>query len=915
MKKYLPFLAILSIYVSGAHRSFAQGGIVYTTAGCAAPCITTTVEAAPSNMAELTNTSGIAVDATNNVYIADEGFNRVRRVDASTRSIYTVAGTSIAGFSGDGGAATVAQLNGPLGICLDAVGNVYIADGHNNRIRKVDVGTRVITTIAGGGASLADGVPATTASITPKCVYVDVSGNVYIGSGNKIRKINGATGILTTIAGNGVAVDTGDGGAATAAGILGSARCITADVAGNMYIISAAGDRVRKINATTGIITTVAGGGSCTIDGAPATNAQLSNIHSCVVDHVGNVIVADRGKNTIRWVDAATGYIYTIAGGGSYSTDGISAMIAAIRAYMLCIDRTSNNIYYTDSSNRARRITYSPLGFTSLLHGSHTTQVIKQCNGPQITINASTYSAGSFVKTLFGDGQSSTDAFASGCTGGGLVTINHNYVNSGTYTIKHMIYTGGVPVDSIHYPYQHTLCKMIYLKFFSDLNSNCIFDSGEYLADFPMTLGIDSNGVRIDTIPVRGGLYYPATGNPGDIYTFRLLSMPPGVAVVCPASGIFSDTLQPSAYNYVTKYFPLLCTAGTGYDLQIFTSFRTGPHSFAGTILVDNNYCAISPAMITMQLGPKYGYCYSNVPPTTGLGSYGAHNATWNLTGLTSANALPMSISIDCESFTGHHSFGDTTNSLFTITPIVGDAFPLDNTCRRVDTVKSGFDPNFIDVVPSGCIHPQTTLRYTVNFENTGNDTAFNIHVMDTLSDNLNPSTLRVLMSSAVMDIAMFQGGGHNVVKFDFPNINLLDSSHHGQCDGTVIYTIDTKPGMPMGTNIFGRAGIYFDDNDVVMTNTVQDFTSPICAPDGIKQTLKTDASIYPNPATSELFVKMGNIQYESVMLTNMIGQEVIKQPFTGTLAKIDIRSLPAGVYYITLKGTDNIRTEKFVKY
>ena len=112
-------------------------------------------------------------------------------------------------------------------------------------------------------------------------------------------------------------------------------------------------------------------------------------------------------------------------------------------------------------------------------------------------------------------------------------------------------------------------------------------------------------------------------------------------------------------------------------------------------------------------------------------------------------------------------------------------------------------------------------LQYTVHFENMGNDTAQNIYVLDTLSDYLDVKSLKILMSTHYMDVATYKiPGGHNVVKFDFPNIKLLDSSHHGLCDGAVIYTINSKGTIPMGESIKARAGIYFDINEVVMTNT-----------------------------------------------------------------------------------------------
>ena len=163
---------------------------------------------------------------------------------------------------------------------------------------------------------------------------------------------------------------------------------------------------------------------------------------------------------------------------------------------------------------------------------------------------------------------------------------------------------------------------------------------------------------------------------------------------------------------------------------------------------------------------------------------------------------------------------GDTVNSLNIIYPFTGDADTSDNTEGHTDTVKSGYDPNFIEVSPSGYIPSGMQLQYTVGFENTGNDTAFNIHILDTLADQLDPTTLRIVTASSAMNIYTFHASGHTIVKFDFPNIDLLDSSHHDACHGMMIYTIKSKTGLTDCTHIPAKAGIYFDENPVVMTNT-----------------------------------------------------------------------------------------------
>ena len=257
--------------------------------------------------------SGVAVDAVGNLYIADSGNSRIRKVDAVMGIITTVAGNGIAGYSGDGGAATSAQLSPHLqGIVVDAAGNLYIADAGNNRIRKVTAATGVIITVAGNGTTgySGDGGAATSAELGNSYgVAVDAAGNLYIAdNGNsRIRKVDAVTSIITTVAGNGIAGYTGDGGAATSAE-LDHPQGVGVDAAGNLYIVD--NDRIRKVNAATGAITTVAGSGIAGYsgDGGAATSASL-------------FLSGTQGSNplVLRWTRPAT------------STSRTNSMIASAR--------------------------------------------------------------------------------------------------------------------------------------------------------------------------------------------------------------------------------------------------------------------------------------------------------------------------------------------------------------------------------------------------------------------------------------------------------------------------------------------------------------------------------------------------------------------------------------------------------
>ncbi len=288
-------------------------------------------------LATFNATGDVAADRFGNLYMIDNGI--IRKINAS-HIVSTFAGNSIIGFSGDGGPATAAELDAPTGICTDRVGNLYIADAGSAHIRKITGST--ITTIAGGGTTgLGDGGPATAAEITTNDVAVDSIGNVYIADGghSRVRKISIATGIISTLAGTGTSGFSGDGGAATIAE-LANPGSIAVDPKGNVYFADGGNNRVRKID-TSGIITTVAGGGGDSGDGGPATSAAIGP-GAITIDKYGSLYVAS--GNEIRQVDVY-GIIHTVAGGGTLGiwSEHVPATATALEpAVGITIDTNGN---------------------------------------------------------------------------------------------------------------------------------------------------------------------------------------------------------------------------------------------------------------------------------------------------------------------------------------------------------------------------------------------------------------------------------------------------------------------------------------------------------------------------------------------------------------------------------------------
>ena len=319
-------------------RVDARSGIITTVAGNSV-CPKTSVcsegfsgDGGQATRAELKSPGGVAVDASGNLFIADTGNNRIRRVDHATGIITTVAGKGTAGFSGDGKPATDAEMKGPVGVVVDNSGNLFIADSSNNRIRRVDKSTGIITTVAGNGSCCSgpgltrgDGGPATSAALAkPGGVLVDASGNLFIADffNYSIRRVDHATGTIGTVVGSlchghqcGPGF-SGDGGLSRDAQ-LSDPRAIAMDASGNLFVADSGNRRIRRVDHSTGIITTVAGSVGCEPgaqcdgsfggDAGPATGAILSFPFGVAVDSEGDLFISDTGNNRVRKVQSSAG--------------------------------------------------------------------------------------------------------------------------------------------------------------------------------------------------------------------------------------------------------------------------------------------------------------------------------------------------------------------------------------------------------------------------------------------------------------------------------------------------------------------------------------------------------------------------------------------------------------------------------
>ena len=329
-------------------------------------------DAAAAASATLAAPAAVAYDGAGNLYIADSGNNAVRKVDASG-TMTTVAGSGLEGFAGDNGPAASALLDTPTGIAVDASNNLYIADSHNQRIRMVNA-QGVISTIAGNGAAefSGDNGPATSAGLfLPEAIAVDAAGNLYIAdTGNhRIRKVS--QGMVSTVAGDGEQIYSGDGGAAIAAG-LDSPTSVAVDANNNLYIADSHNQRIRMVNVQ-GVIGTVAGNGSrgYSGDSGSAAQARLAAPTGVAVDGAGNIYIADSGNNVIR--EVGNGVIDTIAGNGQqgFAGDNGAALSAALDTPRSAALDMFGNLAIADSFNqRIRAMELPELVFTAQPAGS-----------------------------------------------------------------------------------------------------------------------------------------------------------------------------------------------------------------------------------------------------------------------------------------------------------------------------------------------------------------------------------------------------------------------------------------------------------------------------------------------------------------------------------------------------------------
>lgn len=450
------------------------------------------------------------------------------------------------------------------------------------------------------------------------------------------------------------------------------------------------------------------------------------------------------------------------------------------------------------------------------------------------------------------------------------VYLPHVYYTSGTYSVQYIATGPDGKADTlvnINELFIGDSCGNISGKVYGDMNGNCVFDAGtdSLIPYYPVYLKQGSTIISMQWTSISGDYFFTV---PTGSYTVEIGNHY-GFVPSCPTTGIVSVSTSVNPINN------LGLTCQTTFDLQTTlwgTRFRPG---FTGWLYPNytNLSCQPVSGTLTLTLDPLTSYVSSSVTPTSVTGNV----ITWNFTNIQNAynwynqNNLPMVTIMTSPSA----QIGDTVCFTISITPTTGDLNPANNTFTFCSPVRNSWDPNEKHSTPlgagsTGIVNPGTRLSYTVHFQNTGNDTAYNVAILDTIDTDFDITSMDIIGKSH-SGYPSYQG--NNTVKFNFPNIMLPDSGTNvAGSQGWITYSISPKTGLSNGTQVKNTAYIFFDFNYAIITNTTVNTYDVIST--GMNELNQVSFRLYPNPARSEFYIEnVGQELIQKVELMDISGR------------------------------------------
>ncbi len=517
----------------------------------------------------------------------------------------------------------------------------------------------------------------------------------------------------------------------------------------------------------------------------------------------------------------------------------------------------------------------------------------------------------------FGDGTDSTVWMVLTLPAGGVYTysMSHTYTAPGIYTKTISIYyPGSIAPASSNDTVTSTVvmspgCGTIYGKTYIDNNSNCVFDTGDdTLRYFPVYL-VDSSGI-LTAIAISDSLGdYSMTTAAGFGYIASVTAGAFHLVNSCPASGMYGFTATAGAVNYD---FGMECSPGFDATVNASATLAVPGSNLYTSLYAQNLSC--TPAVsgtITLNHDALLIYASSTTPPASST----ATSLTWNYSNLNLQTGAPLLNGI-LENITflvnPGAMLGDTLFFVADITPVTGDVDSSNNLFSFYRIVSAPFDPNIKEVSPVGTgsfgfIPPNTTLIYTVHFQNTGTAPAIDVKVVDTLDTDLDLSTFQFVGSSHSMTASVTEG---NIFTAMFDDIYLPDSTTNEPAShGWFTYKVTAKAGLSEGTPIENTAHIFFDFNPAIITNTTLntiDIFSGIITPEKGKT---NGMQLYPNPSSTNITLKLEKGINASILVIDATGKIVMTSAINGTTSTLNVEQLPSGIYQVIIPGTNALQT------